>query len=410
MNQHRNNLAWLRLQEWYKKIISWGYAFGDDELLRLNKALISGAAVLFIPAGLLWSAAYFWLELQEASWIPLLGTILLALGLVYYIRAKDYETFRTYALAQTLFLPVLLNMVLGGFVNSGLVILWSALAPFASMVLETPKRAFRWFVAFLVLLAFSGLVQPVFPFQHPLPESLLRLSFIMNLGSAFIITFVTAAYFTWQKEIYRQRAERLLLNILPASIAERLKIAPRQIVDSYPSVSVLFVDIVNFTSLAAEMPPEELVNMLNKVFNAFDRITGKYNLEKIKTIGDAYMVAAGVPVRRPDHARLLALAALEMRDYVKEHNFQNRKLQFRFGAAAGPVVAGVIGKEKFSYDLWGDTVNLASRLESYGQPGKIHISRSLYEALKDEFVCARHGLISVKGKGKIETFWLMGKR
>lgn len=399
-----------QLAEWRNRISSWGQEFDDDELLRLNKSLISGAAVLFIPAGLLWSGGYFWLGLTYAAWVPLIGTILLLVGLIYYIRTKDYETFRTYALAQTLLMPFVLNWMLGGFVNSGLVILWSALAPFASLVLENQRRALRWFLVFLILLVLSGLVQPAFSFQRPLPEIFLRLSFLMNLGSAFIITFVTAAYFTWQKETYRQRSESLLLNILPASIAARLKEKPGQIVDSYSSVSVLFVDIVGFASLAAEIPPRDLVKMLNAVFSALDKITRKYGLEKIKTIGDAYMVASGVPLARPDHARALALAALDMREYLSTHTFAGRTLQFRFGAASGPVVAGIIGKEKFIYDLWGDTVNLASRLESYGQAGKIHISREFYELIKDEFLCERRGWVTLKGKGRVETFWLVGKR
>jgi guanylate cyclase len=405
-----NNPVLQRLAEWRNRISSWGQEFDDDELLRLNKALMSGAAVLFIPAGLLWSAGYFWLGLTHAAWVPLIGTILLLVGLLYYVRTKDYETFRTYALVQTLLMPFALNWILGGFVNSGLVILWSALTPFASLVLENQRRALRWFLVFLILLVLSGWVQPSFPFQRPLPEMFLRLSFLMNLGSAFIITFVTAAYFTWQKETYRQRSESLLLNILPASVAARLKEKPGQIVDSYPSVSVLFVDIVEFTPLSAGVPPRDLVKMLNAVFSALDKITRKHGLEKIKTIGDAYMAASGVPLSRPDHARALALAALEMRDYLHTHTFAGRTLQFRFGAASGPVVAGVIGKEKFIYDLWGDTVNLASRLETYGQAGKIHISRELYELLKDEFLCERRGWVTLKGKGRVETFWLVGKR
>lgn len=405
-----NNPVLQRLVEWRNRISSWGQEFDDDELLRLNKSLISGAAVLFIPAGLLWSAGYFWLGLTHAAWVPLIGTILLLIGLLYYVRTKDYESFRNYALTQTLLMPFALNWILGGFVNSGLVILWSALTPFASLVLENQRRALRWFLLFLILLVVSGLVQPAFPFQRPLPEVFLRMSFLMNLGSAFIITFITAAYFTWQKETYRQRSEALLLNILPASVATRLKKKPGQIVDSYPSVSVLFVDIVEFTALSAEVPPRDLVKMLNAVFSALDKITRKYGLEKIKTIGDAYMAASGVPIPRPDHARALALAALEMQDYLNTHTFAGRALQFRFGAASGPVMAGVIGKEKFIYDLWGDTVNLASRLETYGQAGKIHISRELYELLKDEFLCKRRGWVTLKGKGRVETFWLVGKR
>ena len=390
-----------------EQVASLGSDPKDDEQTRLNKTLIAGAAFLFIPTGMIWGFGYFILGLRVAAIVPICASLLLMVGLFYYIRTKRYDAFRTFALAQTLLMPVALTIILGGFVNSGLVILWSALTPFAAMILETQRRAIGWFLAFLTIIVGSGTVQNWIAFQQPLPEFFIRVSFVMNLGSAFIITFITAYYFIFQKEMYKARSESLLLNILPREIAEKLKAKPRHIAEHHPQTSVMFADIVGFTPLAASMEAGEVVDMLNEVFIAFDTIFRKYNLEKIKTIGDCYMAAAGVPAPREDHARALNFAALEMLRYAKQNTFHGHHLQFRIGIASGEVVAGVIGRDKFIYDLWGDTVNLASRMESHGQPGKIHITRETYEQIRAHIPCRRRGVIPVKGRGKVETFWVV---
>lgn len=388
------------------RIASLGSDPQDDEQTRLNKTLIAGAAILFIPAGMVWSWGYFILGLWVAAFVPMSASLLLMVGLFYYIKTKRYDTFRVFALSQTLLMPVALTIILGGFVNSGLVILWSALAPFAAMILENQRRAMGWFLAFLALIVGSGVIQNWIPFQQPLPDFFIRVSFVMNLGSAFIITFITAYYFIFQKEMYKARSEALLLNILPREIAEKLKARPRHIADHHPEASVLFADIVGFTPLAASMEAGEVVDMLNEVFIAFDAIFRKYRLEKIKTIGDCYMAAAGVPAPREDHALALTHAALEILSYAKQHTFHGHRLNFRIGIDSGPVVAGVIGKDKFIYDLWGDTVNLASRMESHGLPGKIQITRTVYEQVKEYIPCQKRGLVLIKGKGRVETFWV----
>lgn len=395
-----------------QQFITWVSNLGsdpsDDEQTRLNKALIAGAAILFIPAGIVWSAGYFVLGLSIAAIVPLTASLTLMIGLLYYVRTKRYAVFATFALAQTLFVPFLLTVILGGFVNSGLVILWSALASFASMILENSKRALVWFIAFLALIVGSGAIQNWIPLQQPLPEVFIRVSFVMNLGGAFIITFVTAYYFILQKEMYRARSESLLLNILPREIAEKLKTNPRYIADYYPEASVLFADIVGFTPLASSMKAGKVVDMLNEIFVAFDTILQKYHLEKIKTIGDCYMAVAGVPNPRPDHALALTQAALEMLEYIQTHTFYGHTLHLRIGIDSGPVVAGVIGKNKFIYDLWGDTVNLASRMESHGLPDRVQITRKVYDQVKEYLPCQERGLIFVKGKGRVQTFWVMG--
>lgn len=209
----------------------------------------------------------------------------------------------------------------------------------------------------------------------------------------------------------QEQSELLLLNILPAPIAERLKLQESTIADSFAEVTVLFADIVGFTQLSADTSPSELVELLNKIFSAFDRLSELHGLEKIKTIGDAYMVVGGLPMPRSDHAQAIADMALDMQNAIALFNLKNAKnFQIRVGISTGPVVAGVIGIKKFIYDLWGDTVNTASRMESHGLAGRIQVTASTYELLRDEYVFEERGLIHVKGKGEMTTYLLIGRK
>lgn len=206
----------------------------------------------------------------------------------------------------------------------------------------------------------------------------------------------------------REQTERLLLNILPARIATRLKSDPQSIAEKFDQVTVLFADIVGFTELAGQLSPIELVNLLNSVFSEFDRLTEKYRLEKIKTIGDAYMVVGGLPTRRRDHADAIANFALEVQSAVEQFNHTHHKdLSMRIGIHSGPVVAGVIGLKKFIYDLWGDTVNVASRMESHGVAQHIQVTDATYHFIKDRFEFEYRGRIPIKGKGLMDTYWLI---
>jgi len=211
----------------------------------------------------------------------------------------------------------------------------------------------------------------------------------------------------YQLEMEHQKSEGLLLNILPEAIAERLKSGEGNIAESFDNVTVLFADIVGFTQLSAATPPGELVTMLNDIFSAFDFLAEQHNLEKIKTIGDSYMVVGGVPTPQDDHAHAIMAMAMDMLAAIEDFNRRYRQsLSIRIGIASGPVVAGVIGAKKFVYDLWGDTVNTASRMESHGVPGQIHISQSTFELLQDDFAFESRGVIEVKGKGQVETYFL----
>lgn len=213
-----------------------------------------------------------------------------------------------------------------------------------------------------------------------------------------------------EKEIQREKelSERLLLNILPEPIAERLKKSHGVIVDHFDEATVLFADLVGFTPFAAQHSPEEVIEVLNHIFSQFDVLADAHRLEKIKTIGDAYMVVAGVPMPRPDHAHAIAEMSIAMQAFIGE--IEGGRFQVRIGIHTGPVVAGVIGRKKFSYDLWGDTVNLASRMESQGEPGRIQVSTETYGLLRDGYRFEKRGSTDFKGRGRMETYWLTGKR
>ena len=208
----------------------------------------------------------------------------------------------------------------------------------------------------------------------------------------------------------QERSDRLLLNILPAPIADRLKRDEQVIADGFAEVTVLFADLVEFTRHSQQVAPGQVVAGLNELFSAFDELTRRHGLEKIKTVGDAYMVAGGLPEPRPDHAEAVAELALDMREEVARHTDPSgRPLQVRIGVDTGPVVAGVIGRHKFSYDLWGDTVNTASRMESQGVPGCIQVTDRTYRCLRDRYRFERRGPVQVKGKGELVTWFLVAR-
>jgi len=211
--------------------------------------------------------------------------------------------------------------------------------------------------------------------------------------------------------VEQQKSEGLLLNILPRDVAEVLKQGRRTIADHVDEATVLFADMVGFTPLSASMTPIEMVELLNAIVSHFDGLVAAHGAEKIRTIGDSYMAAAGVPRPRPDHAHAMASIALEMRDYLRtDPECVRRGVTFRIGINSGELVAGVIGRDKFVYDLWGDSVNTASRMESHGEPGRIMVSGATYERIADAFVCEPRGPLAIKGKGTMETWWLVDRR
>jgi class 3 adenylate cyclase len=270
------------------------------------------------------------------------------------------------------------------------------------------------FVAYVGVVSLAHLNEPWFqPF--PLPPVLQPYVAVPVKGGVFLALASLAFYSRRstlaaeaQVRIDREKSEALLLNILPPQIAERLKAGEQPIADGHEEVTVLFADIAGFTPLAKQLPPGELVALLNQLFSGFDASAERHGLEKIKTIGDAYMVAGGLPDPRPDHAQAVAAMAFDMIEIVRGVEVpEGVTLDVRVGIHTGPVVAGVIGRRKFSYDLWGDTVNTASRMESHGQVGTIQVSAATKGALGDGYTCRSRGEIEVKGKGPMEVFELV---
>ncbi|MCH7731703.1 MAG: response regulator [Candidatus Marinimicrobia bacterium] len=214
---------------------------------------------------------------------------------------------------------------------------------------------------------------------------------------------------TSQLNAAREQSEKLLLKILPQPIIERLKLSRESISDDFEDVTILFADIVEFTKMSSQFTSGELVNLLNRIFTAFDRLAQKHQLEKIKTIGDAYLVVGGLPEGNANHAASVAEMALDMQKQMsKLSEVMSLQIQLRIGINSGPITAGVIGENKFIYDLWGDTVNTASRMESYGLAGEIQVSEETHSRLKDKFLFEKRGIIEVKGKGEMRVFLLKG--
>jgi class 3 adenylate cyclase len=210
---------------------------------------------------------------------------------------------------------------------------------------------------------------------------------------------------------HRLESEQLLASILPQSIAQQLKRKPDTIADSFSNVTVLFADLVNFTAFSTRVSPSELVQLLNQIFSAFDQLAEQFELEKIKTIGDEYMVAGGLPKPRPNHLEAMAEMALAMQQVVQQFRSDlGEPFQLRIGIHSGPVVAGVIGKKKLTYDLWGETVNLASRLQTQGVAGQIQVSAAVYEGLRHHYHLEPRGALLIKGFGELMTYWLKGRK
>lgn len=405
----------VAIVRWFSQI---GVDPSDDDNLRLKKTLLLGIATMVALAAFFWSAVYAWFEEYVPAAIPSSYAVVSSLSITRFILTRRYQFFRISQLLLILVLPFLLMLSLGGFVNSSAVILWSLLCPLGALLFATPRQAVVWFGAYIFLVTVSGFLQPLLSVDSNLPDPVMLFLFVMNIASVSTIAFILLNYFVRQEQksmrllkIEQDRSERLLLNVLPREIAGQLKEGNSLIAQQHDAVSILFADIVDFTGLSERLTPCKTVELLNEVFSDFDSLVEQYGLEKIRVIGDSYMVVAGAPRERPDHAQILARLALEMQQrQCKREATDGNKLSFRIGINSGPVVAGVIGQSKFHYDVWSDAVNIAARMESHGVPGMIQISRQTYDLIKSEFICSPRGTIKVKGKDEMETWFLEGIR
>lgn len=391
----------------------FAYDPADSDEIRVEKFaifLVAGACCL---AGVVWMAMYYivfgpsFITLLPALFVIIVGSALLVAHVSRKHRIAVYAQ-----IICIMYITALIQWSIGGAFASGLVLVWAFLGPIIALMFFSVRQSVLWLLLYLLNVTITVVFNDYFASQgHGVSAEISTFFFWMNLAIASVVVFMFAGYFVTSAVSEREKANRLLLNVLPKEIAPILKRGQNSIAEHFDSASVLFADIVGSTPLFSELDPDEAVAWLNEVFTLFDDLVDRYGLEKIRTVGDSYMVAAGVPVASPDHAQAIAHFALDMIERLKGVPARHgRQLQFRVGINSGPVVAGVIGQTKFHYDLWGDTVNTASRMESHGEAGRVQVTEATYRLLKDDFELESRGRIWVKGKDEMDTWFLVGRR
>jgi len=403
----------LSFRELFRRIAAIGADPKDDAETRLPKSLLVLSSVPFIFLPLLWSIMYIAFGEVYVALIPMAYSIFSFFSLVHYSYTKRFESYRFNQLLLILILPFAVMISMGGFIGGSAVILWGLISPLGSLVFDEPRKSLRWIFAYLGLIVMGSILSSWLQITPILTDQQIQFFFFINFTAVSSLIFMMFYYFVRQKQYFQQRTDELLLNILPKEIAAELKETGVTRAKDFDNVTVLFTDFENFTLIAEQMSAQELVNEIHYCYSAFDQIISVHGLEKIKTIGDSYMCVAGVPVDRETHAVDAVMAAMEIKAFVdREHQIRQAKGQMSFniriGLHSGPVVAGIVGLKKFAYDIWGDTVNIASRLESSGEPGKVNISGSTYELVKDRFACQYRGKIEAKHKGEIDMYFVEG--
>jgi guanylate cyclase len=380
---------------------------------------------LFVLAGLIWAIVYYYYGAKRSAFIPGGYSVFSFLSYLFYRWKKHFDFFRNTHLVLILLLPCLLHLSLGDFVSSSAVIIWAILCPLGALAFHNTRAATYWLFLFLAALAATFFLEgKIIEAGVLLPAWLIRLLFALNISAVTFLTFFVLRYFVNQTELAkeqlqheqallaaeREKSEKLLLNILPAAIANRLKDGETVIADEYLQAAILFADIVGFTKTTQNISAPMLVENLNKIFTHFDELVEKFKLEKIKTIGDSYMVVSGIIEPRPGHLNAMADLALAMAANIHQFTLDGKtNCDIRIGIDTGPVIAGVIGSKKFTYDVWGDVVNTASRLESSGEPGKIQVSEKFYEQIKTDYLCEYRGEKDIRSKGAMKLYFLTGK-
>jgi len=418
--------TWRRLPGWLQRLAEIGVLPSDTEELRVRKAVLVLSSTLMASLSFVWVATYAVLGLWVSAAIPFAYQVASAVSIYTFARTRRYRLFRRSQLWMSLLLPFALQWSLGGFIPSSAVSLWAITCPLGALLFVGARQSVPWFGAFAGLVAVSAVIDPTLAADAPhIPSGVVVAFFALNILGVSTTAYALLQYFVRAREralseLAREhraleheqaKSERLLLNVLPEPVAARLKKDEGIIADACPGVTVLFADIVGFTPLSEQLSAPDLVALLDRVFAGWDALAARHGVEKIKTIGDAYMAAGGIPLPRADHAEAIAELALAMRPEVARCAAETRlALEVRIGIDTGPVVAGVIGRTKFIYDLWGDTVNTASRMESHALPGTIQVTQRAYQHLRERYELRPRGKVEIKGKGPMTTYLLLRPR
>ena len=388
------------------RLILLGVSDRDDERQRLSKATTNVISLIVTSLAPFWSAAYLMLDRPASAAIPGCYSMFSAASLVWTARTGRMPGSPAARMILIGTLPFALQWTLGGFEQGSMVALWAFAAPLLALVVYGARAGTIWFIIFVAAIVISGLFESTLrDAVGPLPIRIQTAFFVLNMAAPLSAVVLTLAYFVRQRDDANARTEDLLLHILPSSIVQRLKDGEAQIADRHEHATVLFADIVGFTAFADVTPPERIVDLLSRAFVVLDDLAARHGLEKIKTLGDGYLAVAGVTSPRSDHALAATAMALEVEPaFVRELAQDWPGIRMRVGLATGPVMAGVIGTERFSFDVWGDTVNTSSRMASLADPGSVQITEETCAAVRNRYRVERREAVEVKGKGLMTTY------
>ena len=383
---------------------------GDSTERAFMKLLILCIASVCCFCGLCWSALYLVVFGKGIiAFLPLLFVIIVGLAIVLSHYLRNYKILVYAQILCIMWVTAFIEWTIGGIDESGFVIAWSFVGPLVALIFLSFKESIVWMLMFIFIVIVSTVANPLL-LGHKVEASrqVRSLFYIMNIGIASSVVFATSAWFTIRIKNERKLADSLLLNILPAEVADELKTNGKVEPRYFENVTVLFTDFKEFTKTVEALSAKEMVNEINECFSAFDTIISKYNIEKIKTIGDAYMAVSGLPAADAKHAENIVNAAKEIATYMVDRyaHLGNKTFEIRIGVNSGSIVAGIVGVKKFAYDIWGDTVNTAARMEQHSEAGKINISETTYELVKDKVACEYRGEIHAKGKGALKMYYV----
>jgi adenylate cyclase len=396
-----------RVKLWWRRLLDIGTDPSDDADLVLRKRTAMGTLFALIATGFLYVIIGLVTSRPLVVVFAVLQMAAQVVNLAYFRRSKRLEPVVWTLIVVGLIVIFSGELTLGGLNGSAANVVWGILAPLGAILLVSARAGLPVYLGLVAVVLAGVLLDPVIPKDQALPHAQAVVAVAVNVLGAALVSLGLVRYIDGQRVAARRESDALLRNVLPEPIADRLKAGERVIADHFDQASVLFADVVDFTPFAEAHSPQETVAVLNDLFTEFDRLADRFGLEKIKTIGDAYMVVAGVPENRDDHAAVLVEMALAMHRHVEQHEpVYGRRLQIRTGIASGPLMAGVIGERKFSYDLWGDTVNTAARMESSGIPDRIQVTDETCRLLAGRYPFKRREGVEIKGKGIMSTWTL----